>query len=72
MMEESGFALNGLWVAGGILLIFLFLIGIRIIRPTHRALIERLGNTTVSHSPVFIGLCRVSINYIGLILPSKW
>jgi regulator of protease activity HflC (stomatin/prohibitin superfamily) len=42
-MEESGLTLNGLWIAGGILIVFLFLIGIRIIRPTHRALIERLG-----------------------------
>jgi len=42
-MEESGSTLNGLWIVGGIIFVFLFLLGIRIIRPTHRALIERLG-----------------------------
>lgn len=42
-MEESGTTLNGLWIVGGIIFVFLFLLGIRIIRPTHRALIERLG-----------------------------
>ncbi len=30
-----------IWIAGGV--VFIFLIGIRIIRPTHRGLVERLG-----------------------------
>ncbi|MCX6122742.1 MAG: SPFH/Band 7/PHB domain protein [Ignavibacteriales bacterium] len=53
MMEESGATLNGLWVVGGILIVFLFLIGIRIIRPTHRALIERLGKYNRFAQPGF-------------------
>lgn len=52
-MEESGATLNGLWVVGGILIVFLFLIGIRIIRPTHRALIERLGKYNRFAQPGF-------------------
>ena len=32
-----------LWVIPAIIILFFFLIGIRIVRPTHRALIERLG-----------------------------
>jgi regulator of protease activity HflC (stomatin/prohibitin superfamily) len=42
-MEESGSVLNGLWIMGGIFIVLIFIIGIRIIRPTHRGLIERLG-----------------------------
>ena len=30
-----------IWIAAGV--VFIFLIGIRIIRPTHRGLVERLG-----------------------------
>jgi regulator of protease activity HflC (stomatin/prohibitin superfamily) len=32
-----------LWIAIGIFVVFVFLIGIRIVRPTRRALVERLG-----------------------------
>jgi regulator of protease activity HflC (stomatin/prohibitin superfamily) len=39
-MQEQ--ASTGLWIAG-ILLVFLFLTGIKIIRPTRRGLVERLG-----------------------------
>jgi regulator of protease activity HflC (stomatin/prohibitin superfamily) len=53
MMEESGLALNGFWIVGGILFVFLFLIGIRIIRPTHRALIERMGKYNRFAQPGF-------------------
>jgi regulator of protease activity HflC (stomatin/prohibitin superfamily) len=53
MMEESGFTLNGLWIVGGFLFVFLFLIGVRIIRPTHRALIERLGKYNRFAQPGF-------------------
>jgi regulator of protease activity HflC (stomatin/prohibitin superfamily) len=53
MMEESTLTLNSLWVIGGILFVFLFLIGIRIIRPTHRALIERLGKYNRFAQPGF-------------------
>jgi regulator of protease activity HflC (stomatin/prohibitin superfamily) len=53
MMEESGLTLNSLWIMGGILFVFLFLIGIRIIRPTHRALIERLGKYNRFAQPGF-------------------
>ena len=42
-MEEAQFAINGYLIFGIILIIFLFLIGIRIVRPTHRGLVERLG-----------------------------
>ena len=52
-MEESVATLHGLWVVGGILFVFLFLIGIRIIRPTHRALIERLGKYNRFAQPGF-------------------
>lgn len=34
---------NSLWVAIGVIVVFIFLSGIRIVRPTHRGLIERLG-----------------------------
>ncbi len=52
-MEESGLTLSNLWIVGGILFVFLFLIGIRIIRPTHRALIERLGKYNRFAQPGF-------------------
>jgi regulator of protease activity HflC (stomatin/prohibitin superfamily) len=42
-MEETQFAVNGYLIFGIILILFLFLIGIRIVRPTHRGLVERLG-----------------------------
>lgn len=42
-MEDGGITLNSLIIICCVILIFLFLLGIRIIRPTHRALIERLG-----------------------------
>jgi regulator of protease activity HflC (stomatin/prohibitin superfamily) len=32
-----------LWIAIGALVVFIFLLGIRIVRPTHRGLVERLG-----------------------------
>ena len=35
--------MEALYIYGGIIFIFIFFLGIRIIRPTHRALIERLG-----------------------------
>lgn len=35
--------MEGLYIIGGIVIIFMFFFGIRIIRPTHRGLVERLG-----------------------------
>jgi regulator of protease activity HflC (stomatin/prohibitin superfamily) len=35
--------MEGLYIIGGIVIIFIFFFGIRIIRPTHRGLVERLG-----------------------------
>jgi regulator of protease activity HflC (stomatin/prohibitin superfamily) len=51
-MEEAGFTINTFWIIGGVF-IFIFLIGIRIIRPTHRALIERLGKYNRFAQPGF-------------------
>ncbi len=42
-MEDAGLAINSIWIILGIIIIFIFLIGIRIVRPTHRGLVERLG-----------------------------
>ncbi|MBN1397071.1 MAG: SPFH/Band 7/PHB domain protein [Bacteroidetes bacterium] len=42
-MEDAGLAINSTWIIIGIIIIFIFLIGIRIVRPTHRGLVERLG-----------------------------
>lgn len=41
MDTESG--LSALWIIGGIIVFLIFLWGIRIVRPTHRGLVERLG-----------------------------
>ncbi len=41
MDTQSG--LSALWIIGAIVVFLIFLWGIRIIRPTHRALVERLG-----------------------------
>jgi regulator of protease activity HflC (stomatin/prohibitin superfamily) len=35
--------MEGLYIIGGIVIIFMFFFGIRILRPTHRGLVERLG-----------------------------
>jgi len=35
--------MEGLYVIGGIVILFMFFFGIRILRPTHRGLVERLG-----------------------------
>ena len=51
-MEEAGITLNTIWIIGSVL-IFIFLLGIRIIRPTHRALIERLGKDNRFAQPGF-------------------
>jgi len=42
-MEDAGLSINTTWIIIGIILFFIFLIGIRIVRPTHRGLVERLG-----------------------------
>ena len=42
-MEEASISINGLLIFGFLLVLFLFFIGIRIVRPTHRGLVERLG-----------------------------
>ncbi len=41
MDTESSF--SALWIIGAVVVFLIFLWGIRIIRPTHRALVERLG-----------------------------
>ncbi len=45
--------MEGLYVIGGIFFIFLFFFGIRIIRPTHRGLVERLGKYSHFAHPGF-------------------
>jgi len=35
--------MEGLYIIGGIVILFMFFFGIRILRPTHRGLVERLG-----------------------------
>ena len=52
-MEETVITLNTIWIIGGIFIVFVFLLGIRIIRPTHRALIERLGKYNRFAQPGF-------------------
>ena len=52
-MEEGGITLNTIWIIGGFIIFFVFLLGIRIIRPTNRALIERLGKYNRFAQPGF-------------------
>ncbi|MGD0590481.1 MAG: SPFH domain-containing protein [Bacteroidota bacterium] len=52
-MEETGITLNTILIIGGVIIFFVFLLGIRIIRPTHRALIERLGKYNRFAQPGF-------------------
>jgi regulator of protease activity HflC (stomatin/prohibitin superfamily) len=42
-MNEAEFTLNINWFLAGAIILFIFFIGIRIVRPTHRGLVERLG-----------------------------
>jgi regulator of protease activity HflC (stomatin/prohibitin superfamily) len=42
-MDEIGTSMNSLYIFAGIFVLFIFLIGIRLVRPTNRALVERLG-----------------------------
>jgi regulator of protease activity HflC (stomatin/prohibitin superfamily) len=42
-MDEIGTSMNSLYIFAGIFVFFIFLIGIRLVRPTNRALVERLG-----------------------------
>jgi regulator of protease activity HflC (stomatin/prohibitin superfamily) len=52
IMEPAEFTISTFWIIGGVF-IFIFLLGIRIIRPTHRALIERLGKYNRFAQPGF-------------------
>jgi regulator of protease activity HflC (stomatin/prohibitin superfamily) len=52
-MHETEFTLNAFWIIGGIFIIFIFFKGIRIIRPTHRGLVERLGKYKCFGQPGF-------------------
>ena len=45
--------MEGLYVIGGIFIVLLFFFGIRIIRPTHRGLVERLGKYSHFAHPGF-------------------
>jgi regulator of protease activity HflC (stomatin/prohibitin superfamily) len=42
-MDEIGTSMNSIYIFAGIFILFIFLIGIRLVRPTNRALVERLG-----------------------------
>jgi len=42
-MDEIGTSMNSIYIFAGIFCFFIFLIGIRLVRPTNRALVERLG-----------------------------
>ena len=42
-MDELGTSMNSIYIFAGIFVFFIFLIGIRLVRPTNRALVERLG-----------------------------
>ena len=50
-MENDG--TSSLWVILGIIAVFVFLIGIRIVRPTNRGLVERLGRYRKFAEPGF-------------------
>jgi len=50
-MENDG--IIGLWTLVGIIALVFFLIGIRIVRPTHRGLVERLGKYRKFANPGF-------------------
>ena len=50
---ENGITING-WVVIVIILFFFFFLGIRIVRPTHRGLVERLGRYHRFANPGFI------------------
>jgi len=50
-MENN--AMSGLWVIIGIIGIFIFFLGIRIVRPTNRGLVERLGKYRKFANPGF-------------------
>lgn len=52
-MDDAGFTIDAGWIIGGIIFFFIFLIGIRIIRPTHRGLVERLGKYNHFANPGF-------------------
>jgi len=52
-MEDAGFAIDTTWIIVGIIIFFIFLIGIRIVRPTHRGLVERLGKYSHFANPGF-------------------
>jgi len=52
-MEETALSLNPLWIIAGIFFVFMFLLGIRIVRPTNRALVERLGKYNRFAQPGF-------------------
>src|SRR5512135_1078389 len=42
-METAEVSASGIWIIGSIVLLMIFFLGIRIVRPTHRGLVERLG-----------------------------
>jgi regulator of protease activity HflC (stomatin/prohibitin superfamily) len=42
-MEGTELSLNSVWIISCIIVIFIFFLGMRIVRPTNRALVERLG-----------------------------
>jgi regulator of protease activity HflC (stomatin/prohibitin superfamily) len=52
-MNDAGLTIDTGWIIGGIIFFFIFLIGIRIIRPTHRGLVERLGKYSHFANPGF-------------------
>jgi regulator of protease activity HflC (stomatin/prohibitin superfamily) len=52
-MNEAEFALNINWILAGAIILFIFFTGIRIVRPTHRGLVERLGKYNRFANPGF-------------------
>jgi regulator of protease activity HflC (stomatin/prohibitin superfamily) len=52
-MEENGASIETLYILGGILVLLFFLFGTRIVRPTHRGLVERLGKYSRFAEPGF-------------------
>jgi len=71
-MEGTEVSLSGLWVIGGILVFLYFFVGIRIVRPTNRGLVERLGKYHHFAQPGFHWIIPAIDKMYRIILPSRW
>ena len=69
MEDQTGFLT--LEILAGIVVVFIFLIGIRIVRPTHRGLIERLGKYNKFAMPGFHWIIPVIDRMIKINITEK-